>query len=242
MKNNITHLKLKLINMKKLILYFLSLLFAPSLFAQSVSFNPKLSKGQGPSTFYQLDAKSNFTNNTTDSVFEWEVIEISASRPEWEFGLCDPGNCLVNLKVGSKAEFILAPGKTGEFKGDFVLNEKSGSGFGKVVCYLKSNPSIRDTVEFVLNAWITSVRETSMNRELSLFPNPAKDRLVIKYQGTSREPLSMEIYNVLGSKVKSFNHTGIETDVNISDLQKGIYFIRFKEGSKTVSKSFSKSE
>jgi hypothetical protein len=228
--------------MKKLILYFLTLIVAPSLFAQTISFSPKVSKGQGPSTFYQLDAKSNFTNNTSDSVFEWEVIEISSTRTEWEFGMCDPANCLVNIKVGSKAEFILAPGKTGEFKGDFVLNDKSGSGAGKVVCYLKSNPSIRDTVEFILNAWITSVKETAVNRELSLFPNPAKDRLVIKYQGVSREPVSMEIYNVLGSKVKSINHTGIETDVNISDLQKGIYFIRFKEGSKTISKSFSKSE
>lgn len=228
--------------MKKLILYFLALIIAPSLFAQSVSFSPKVSKSQGPSTFYQLDAKSNFTNNTSDSVFEWEVIEISSTRTEWEFGLCDPGNCLVNLKVGSKAEFTLAPGKTGEFKGDFVLNEKSGSGSGKVVCYLKSNPSIRDTVEFILNAWITSIRENVVSREFSLFPNPAKERLVIKYQSQSREPISMDIYNVLGSKIKSIQHAGFETEINISDLQKGIYFVRFKEGSKTISKSFSKSE
>lgn len=229
--------------MKKLILYFLALLIAPSLFAQSVSFSPKVSKGQGPSTFFQLDAKSNFTNNTTDSVFEWEVIEISSTRTEWEFGLCDPGNCIVDLSVGSKAEFILAPGKTGEFKGDFVINDKSGSGSGKVVCYVKSNPSIRDTVEFILNAWVTSVKETvAVNREMSLFPNPAKDRLVIKYQSNSREPISIDVYNVLGSKVKTINHTGLESEINISDLQKGIYFIRYKEGSKTISKSFSKSE
>lgn len=228
--------------MKKLILYFLALIIAPSLFAQSISFSPKVSKGQGPSTFYQLDAKSNFTNNTNDSVFEWEVIEISSTRTEWEFGMCDPANCLVNIKVGSKAEFILAPGKTGEFKGDFVLNDKSGSGSGKVVCYLKSNPSIRDTVEFILNAWVTSIKENVVSREFSLFPNPAKERLVVKYQSQSREPISMDIYNVLGSKIKSIQHTGFETEINISDLQKGIYFVRFKEGSKTISKSFSKSE
>jgi len=228
--------------MKKLILYFLTLIVAPSLFAQSVSFSPKVSRGQGPSTFYQLDAKSNFTNNTSDSVFEWEVIEVSSTRAEWEFGMCDPANCLVNIKVGSKAEFILAPGKTGEFKGDFVLNDKSGSGAGKVVCYLKSNPSIRDTVEFILNAWVTSIKENIVHREFSLFPNPAKERLVVKYQGPSREPVSMDIYNVLGSKVKTINHTGFETEINISDLQNGIYFIRYKEGSKTISKSFSKSE
>lgn len=228
--------------MKKLVLYFLTLIVAPSLFAQTISFSPKVSKGQGPSTFFQLDAKSNITNNTNDSVFEWEVIEISSTRTEWEFGMCDPANCLVNIKVGAKAEFILAPGKTGEFKGDFVINDKSGSGSGKVVCYLKSNPSIRDTVEFILNAWVTSIKENVVSREFSLFPNPAKERLVIKYHGASREPVSMDIYNVLGSKVKTINHSGFETEINISDLQKGIYFIRFKEGNKTISKSFSKSE
>lgn len=58
----------------------------------------------------------------------------------------------------------------------------------------------------------------------------------------SRESVNIDIYNVLGSKVKSITHSGIESEINISELQNGLYFIRFKDGSQTISKPFTKSE
>jgi hypothetical protein len=61
-----------------------------------------------------------------------------------------------------------------------------------------------------------------------MYPNPVRDRLVIK--SNTREQISIDIYNVLGSKVKTFNHNGMETEVNMSDLQNGIYFLRYKNG------------
>jgi hypothetical protein len=64
--------------------------------------------------------------------------------------------------------------------------------------------------------------------------------LVIKY--TTREPIQINIYNILGVKVKTITHSGNETEINIGDLQNGIYFIRFKDGNQTISKSFTKSE
>ncbi|MBP7512140.1 MAG: T9SS type A sorting domain-containing protein [Bacteroidia bacterium] len=226
--------------MKKLILYFAALLCIQSVFAQNISFSPKITKGQGPTTFFQLVANSNLTNNSTDSLFEWAVIEINATSG-WEFGMCDPNNCVTDLKVGTKGSFILGIGKTGEFKGDFVINTKSGTGSGKVACYSKSNPNIADTVEFQLNAWATAVKENhNVNRDFSFYPNPAKDRLVVKFN--SRESVNIDIYNVLGSKVKSITHSGIESEINISELQNGLYFIRFKDGSQTISKPFTKSE
>jgi hypothetical protein len=226
--------------MKKLLLYFAAILCIQSAIAQNISFSPKVSKGQGPTSFFQLVAISNLTNNSTDSLFEWVVTEISATNG-WEFGMCDPTNCVTDMKVGTKGDFILGPGKTGEFKGDFVINSKSGTGSGKVACYSKSNPNITDTIEFQLNAWTTAVKENhNVNREFNFYPNPAKDRLVVKFN--SRENISIDIYNVLGSKVKSFTHSGMESEVNISELQNGLYFIRFKDGSQTVSKPFTKSE
>jgi hypothetical protein len=67
-----------------------------------------------------------------------------------------------------------------------------------------------------------------------------KDRLTIKYN--ARETVNIEIYNVLGTKVKSIAHSGLESDVNVGDLQNGIYFIRYKNGNQMVSKPFTKSE
>lgn len=86
---------------KKQYLYFAALLCIQSVFAQNISFSPKITKGQGPTTFFQLVANSNLTNNSTDSLFEWAVIEINATSG-WEFGMCDPNNCVTDLKVGTK--------------------------------------------------------------------------------------------------------------------------------------------
>jgi hypothetical protein len=227
--------------MKKLLLYIAFVCLMQSAFAQGFTLNPKVSKGQGPASNFQIDAKSIFTNNSNDSVFEWVVLEVTATSG-WAFGMCDPGNCLTDLVVGSKSEFTLGKGKSGEFKGDFVPDGKSGSGKGKVLVYSKANPTtIFDTLEFQMSAWPTSVKEVQATREFNFYPNPAKDRLTIRYN--AKENTSIDIYNVLGSKVKTVVLNGFETDINIGDLQNGIYFIRFKDANnQTVSKPFTKSE
>jgi hypothetical protein len=46
--------------------------------------------------------------------------------------------------------------------------------------------------------------------------------------------------NIKGKTIQFFLH--YVQVLGYLNLQKGIYFIRFKEGSKTISKSFSKSE
>lgn len=76
--------------------------------------------------------------------------------------------------------------------------------------------------------------------EVSFYPNPAKDVITFKYN--SGKTAEIYVYNVLGSRVKTFSHTGTETVINITDLQKGLYFIRFTEGNSVISKSFTKTE
>ncbi len=226
--------------MKKLILYFAALFTIQLSFAQNISFNPKLAKNQGPNSNFQIDAKSVFTNNSSDTVFEWAIIDLTAPSG-WEFGLCDPFNCQSALNIGSTGSFTLGNGKTGEFKGDFAPNGKPGTGKAKIHVYPKNNPNAAgDTLDFQINAWVTAVKEVQYNREFSFFPNPAKDRLTIKYY--TKENLTIDIYNVLGSKVKSISYSGLDTEISIADLQNGIYFIRFKDGAQTISKAFTKSE
>ena len=69
--------------MKKLILYIVALFTIQLSFAQNISFNPKLAKNQGPNSNFQIDAKSVFTNNSSDTVFEWAIIDLTAPSG-WE--------------------------------------------------------------------------------------------------------------------------------------------------------------
>jgi hypothetical protein len=88
--------------------------------------------------------------------------------------------------------------------------------------------------------WATGLNTVKKQSVVTFFPNPAKDAITLKYVTTNA--IDVTVYNVLGAKVKSFTHSGNETTLNISDLEKGLYFIRFSDNGNVVSKSFTKAE
>ncbi len=225
--------------MKKLLLYIFAISTFQLAVAQNFTINPKFAKGQGANTMLTISTVVDFANTGTEVEFEWKIIEIVAPT-EWAYGMCDPLNCLTDLKVGNSGIFTVAAGKSGQFIGDFEIKGKSGMGIAKIAIYPKNNTANADTLIFQITAWPTGIKENGMVREFTYFPNPVKERLQIKYN--TREALVIDIYNVLGSKVKSFTHTGFESDINVGDLQNGIYFIRFREGNHIISKPFTKSE
>jgi len=76
----------------------------------------------------------------------------------------------------------------------------------------------------------------------SLYPNPFSQKIKIEWQGRVN-PLSLEIYNAIGQKVKSFNGElktprviwdGKDNKGNI--LPNGVYFCRFQTGGKSSMK------
>ncbi|MDP1727132.1 MAG: T9SS type A sorting domain-containing protein [Bacteroidota bacterium] len=225
--------------MKKLLLYIFAICIFQFATAQNFTINPKIAKGQGANTMLTIATVADFTNTGTEVEFEWKILEIVAPT-EWAFGMCDPLNCLTDLKVGNTGIFTVAATKSGQFTGDFEIKGKSGFGTAKVSIYPKNIPANADTIIFQITAWPTGIKENGVVREFAYFPNPVKERLQIKYN--TKDALIIDIYNVLGTKVKSFTHTGFESDINVGDLQNGIYFIRFREGNHIISKPFTKSE
>ncbi len=59
-----------------------------------------------------------------------------------------------------------------------------------------------------------------------IFPNPATETLKISFRNNQKQQL--EIYNFVGQLIKEVSIINSET-INISDLQKGVYFIRLKD-------------
>ncbi|MDP4817489.1 MAG: T9SS type A sorting domain-containing protein, partial [Flavobacteriales bacterium] len=79
--------------------------------------------------------------------------------------------------------------------------------------------------------------ETSINEyngvinDLKVFPNPANGIVNIYYN--SEKPVTVEIFNLQGQVVRSVNGlaAGIRTEtIAVSDLAKGLYFVRFTDG------------
>jgi len=80
---------------------------------------------------------------------------------------------------------------------------------------------------------LLSVKEIVLldeNKEIDLFPNPAKDSITIKTGIGFKTPLVLTIYNAMGQKVKTINAfpNTIKGNYSISDLNEGIYLFHFK--------------
>ena len=74
--------------------------------------------------------------------------------------------------------------------------------------------------EFVPNPEVTSLNEKNIKEKISLFPNPTSD--FINITGFS-QPINIKIYNLIGQLSKSVYQ--VNNTIDISDLNKGYYFI-----------------
>jgi hypothetical protein len=75
--------------------------------------------------------------------------------------------------------------------------------------------------------------------QLKVFPNPAKD--VIQVEMISKQPATIDVYNVLGAKVKTITHRGDDyAKIEINDLPKGVYLLRINDNGQIITKQFQK--
>ena len=94
------------------------------------------------------------------------------------------------------------------------------------------------TVDFEINAIMHFVYDGVDEYEmgtLSVYPNPAHEFIIV---GVNQDlPIEcVEVYNITGQKVVS----STETEINVSELESGIYFVRVTTEGKAVTKRFVK--
>jgi hypothetical protein len=77
-------------------------------------------------------------------------------------------------------------------------------------------------------ALYSSVIESLNQNNIQIFPNPIQDNFTIQFGNENKEN-SVEIYNALGQKIKSFNTKLNEMQVDMKNEAKGIYFLRINQ-------------
>ena len=228
--------------MKKLI-YLFSFIFTIASVSAQMSFNNKnvsvAGWGSGES---EKSASCIVTNNSTDaadSMITWTIISLDKDSA-WQFDFCDPYDCISNLTLGYTNTFKLKNGLSGPLKGNFYSKNVAGSATVKIRLAYVNGAHDADTITLMAKGWATGLNSAKKQAEVSFYPNPAKDVITLRYN--SVKPIEVTVFNVLGAKVKTFTHNGTETALNISDLDKGMYFIRFNDNGNMVAKSFSKAQ
>lgn len=61
--------------------------------------------------------------------------------------------------------------------------------------------------------------------DFAVYPNPAKEKVTIKSKETIKE---ITIFNMLGQQIKTFDVNLKSTEINVSELNKGIYYLNLK--------------
>ena len=72
----------------------------------------------------------------------------------------------------------------------------------------------------------------AVNYSTNIFPNPAKNNITI--ENSNFVINSVELYNIAGQLVKSENINSMKANINVSDLDKGIYILEIQSNETSI--------
>ncbi|MFT5780088.1 MAG: hypothetical protein ACI837_003049 [Crocinitomicaceae bacterium] len=104
-------------------------------------------------------------------------------------------------------------------------------GHTEIVFENANNPLNIIVQNFYGNTASTSLAEI-LETNFSVFPNPANEKITVRNE--LNELIPIEIYNSMGSSVKSANAVDQDTEIDISELQSGLYYIRVGNATKKL--------
>ena len=127
-----------------------------------------------------------------------------------------------------------------------VLSASGGdaSGSGGTVAYsvgqivystnTGTSGSVAQGVEQAYEISSVGIKETALNISLSIFPNPTSDYLTLKVEDYNNEALSYSLLDEQGKLVLNEQITNQVTQVAMSNLARGAYFINVLQENKKI--------
>ena len=94
--------------------------------------------------------------------------------------------------------------------------------------------SVAQGVEQAYEIYSVGIKETALNISLSVFPNPTSDFLTLKVEDYNNEALSYNLIDEQGKLILSKQITNQETQVAMSTLARGSYFINIVQTNKKI--------
>ena len=94
--------------------------------------------------------------------------------------------------------------------------------------------SVAQGVEQAYEIYSVGIKETALNISLSVFPNPTSDFLTLKVQDYNNETLSFDLLDEQGKLVLNEQITTQDTQVAMSTLARGTYFINVVQAIKKI--------
>ena len=94
--------------------------------------------------------------------------------------------------------------------------------------------SVAQGVEQAYEIYSVGIKETALNISLSVFPNPTSDFLTLKVEDYNNEALNYTLLDEQGRLVLNEQITTQDTQVAMSTLARGSYFINIVQANKKI--------
>jgi hypothetical protein len=94
--------------------------------------------------------------------------------------------------------------------------------------------SVAQGVEQAYEISSVGIKETALNISLSIFPNPTSDYLILKVEDYNNEVLSYHLIDEQGKLVMNEQITNQDTQLAMSTLARGAYFINVLQANKKI--------
>ena len=94
--------------------------------------------------------------------------------------------------------------------------------------------SVAQGVEQAYEIYSVGIKETALNISLSIFPNPTSDFLTLNVQDYNNKALSYNLLDEQGKLVLNEQITTQDTQIAMSTLARGAYFINVLQANKKI--------
>lgn len=236
--------------MKTLLQLILTVFMVTSLEAQVLTLSHDTFNVSGYSDAYEIIAYGTIYNTTSDSVIAtWERVINDLPSGWGGSSVCDNKGCyLENVSLASEHEtFTIHANGQSNLDVHFQPSDISGNGTVLLKAWvIGDSANTVVTGVYKATAQEPTVVETKENEHISIYPNPAKDYVLIKNLPLN-EISTVEVFNIFGRKMLAFSQPPATSDsavhkFDIGALSKGIYMIRVYDESMNVifTKSLSK--
>lgn len=221
--------------MKKLLLALFLIAFSGIAFAQT-----KLQKRYTITPTNVLVERADFNmqndfkiyqDNISDDtlILKWQLISKSLVNG-WDYSTCAFGICYTGIPDSLCTMNPLPPHETAFLS--LLIDPKDHKGTGKATYYVydSQNPSVRDTISFIISTDMNSISDHALANAWSLYPNPASESISIKIDHNGSPGSSIRISNIVGQTVYTASVRMGVTEVPVNTLSPGIYFVRYDSG------------
>jgi len=146
----------------------------------------------------------------------------------------------IPTKVGTENTWVSIPVRSGEASSAGIKSDKTNWTWGWDGYWQLGNNDGTATSSNVPTQVTCldnqlSVNDVSSEKKVSLYPNPAKDVVVLQ---SAKAVSEVKIYNAVGAIVKTITNV-VDNKVNVSDLSAGVYIVKINnsaEGVKLIKK------